>query len=72
MQIGELTRGGSPDLSPERDHIKIKDYMDKRVTSPAWGPPPPRKHALRLAKQRLCTCITVFCTFLCRHCTTTT
>ena len=46
--------------------------MDKRVTSPAWGPPPPRKHALRLAKQRLCACITLFSTFLCRHCTTTT
>ena len=24
------------------------------------------------AKQQLCTCITLFCTFLCRHCTTTT
>ena len=26
---------------------------------------------LRLAKQQLCTCITLFCTFLCRPCTTT-
>ena len=26
----------------------------------------------RLTKQQLCTCITLFCTFLCRHCTTTT
>jgi len=26
---------------------------------------------LRLAKQQLCTCITLFCTFLWRHCTTT-
>ena len=26
----------------------------------------------RLAKQQLCTCITLFCTFLCRQCTTTT
>ena len=26
----------------------------------------------RLEKQQLCTCITLFCTFLCRHCTTTT
>jgi len=25
-----------------------------------------------LAKQELCRCITLFCTFLCRHCTTTT
>ena len=27
---------------------------------------------LKLAKQQLCTCITLFCTFLCRRCTTTT
>ena len=27
---------------------------------------------LRLAKQQFCTCITLFCTFLCCHCTTTT
>ena len=26
----------------------------------------------RLAKQQICTCITLFSTFLCRHCTTTT
>ena len=25
-----------------------------------------------LAKQQLCTCVTLFCTFLCRRCTTTT
>ena len=24
------------------------------------------------SKQQFCTCITLFCTFLCRHCTTTT
>ena len=26
----------------------------------------------RLAKEQLCTCITLFCTFLCRHCCATT
>ena len=46
-QIGEVTCGGSPHLSCKRDHIKMRDYMDrrvtppKRVTSPTWGPPPP-------------------------------
>ena len=30
-----------------------------------------KKHRFRLAKQQLCMCITLFCTFLCRHCTTT-
>ena len=39
--------GGSPHLSCKRDQIKMRDYMDrrvtppKRVTSPTWGPPPP-------------------------------
>ena len=52
-QTGELTCGGSPHLSCKRDQIKVRDYMDrrvtppKRVTSPTWGPPPPRKQALK-------------------------
>ena len=25
----------------------MKDYMERRVTSPAWGPTPPCKQALR-------------------------
>ena len=29
---------GSPHLSCKRDHIKMRDYMDRRVTSPTWGP----------------------------------
>ena len=47
-QIGEVTCGGSPNLSCKRDQIKMRDYMDrldtqpKRVTS-IWGPPPPYK-----------------------------
>ena len=31
-----------------------------------------RSNRFRQAKQQLCTCITLFCTFLCRRCTTTT
>ena len=31
-----------------------------------------QSNRVRLVKQQLCTCITLFCTFLCRHCTTTT
>ena len=36
----------------KRDPIKMRDYMDRRVTppkrvsSPSWGPPPPCKQAL--------------------------
>ena len=51
-QVGEVTCGGLPHLTCKRDHIKMRDYMDrratppKRVTSPIWGPPPPCKQAL--------------------------
>ena len=43
-QVGEVKYGESPHLSCQRDHIKMRDYMDKRVTppkrvtSPTWGP----------------------------------
>ena len=46
-QMGEVTCGGSPQLSCKCDQIKTRNYMDrrvnppKRVTSPNWGPPPP-------------------------------
>ena len=51
-QVREVICGGSPHLSCTRDHIKMRDYKDrrvtppKRVTSPTWGPPPPCKQAL--------------------------
>ena len=51
-QIGEETCGGSPHLSCKRDQIKMKGYMDRRITppkrvsSPTWGSPPPCKQAL--------------------------
>ena len=45
-QIGEVTCGGSPQLSCKRGQIKRRDYMDRRVTSPTWGPPPPCNQAL--------------------------
>ena len=43
------------------------------TTSPPRPGVKSRKYGkFRLAKQQLCTCITLFWTFLCRHCTTTT
>ena len=33
-QVGEITRGGAPHLSCQRDKIKTKDYMDRKVTPP--------------------------------------
>ena len=53
-QIGEVTYGGSPYLTCKRDQIKRGDYVNrrvtphKRVTSPAWGLPPPCKQAVRI------------------------
>ena len=47
-QVGEVTCGRSPHLSCKRDQIKMRDYMDRRVTSPTWGPPPPCKQALKI------------------------
>ena len=51
-KVGEVICGGSPHLSCKRDQIKMRDYMDrwvtspKRVTLPTWGLPPPCKQAL--------------------------
>ena len=35
---GEVTCGGLPHLTCKRAHIKMRDYMDRRVTPP-WGLP---------------------------------
>ena len=51
-QICEVTCGGSTHLSCKRVQIKMRDYMDRRVTlsprvtSPTRGPPLPCKQAL--------------------------
>ena len=47
-QVGEETCSGTPHLSCKRDKIKMRDYMDRRVTSATWGPPPPCKQALKV------------------------
>ena len=46
-QVGEVTHGGSTNLSCKHNQIKMKDYMDRRLTSPTWGSPPPYKQALK-------------------------
>ena len=51
-QKGEVTCFWSLHLSCKRDQIKMRDYMDRRVTppkrvpSPTWSPTPPCKQAL--------------------------
>ena len=47
LQVGEVTCGGSPHLTCKREQIKMRDYMHRWVTSPAWGPVPPCKQAVR-------------------------
>ena len=55
-QIGEVTCRGSPHLLCKRDQLKMRDHMDRlvttpnQVTSPTWGPPPPCKQALNPVK----------------------
>ena len=50
-QLREVTCGGSPHLSCKRDQIKMRDYMDRRVT--------PRKRIPHLHANRPLT----FCSF---------
>ena len=52
-QVGVVACSGLPHLTCKRDPIKMRDYMDgrvtppKQVTSPSWGPPPPCKQVLK-------------------------
>ena len=58
-RVGEVTWGGLPRLTCKRDHIKMRDYTDrrvtppKRVTSPIWGTPPPCKQTLNMTFTRV-------------------
>ena len=51
-------REGWPHPSCKRDQMKMRDYMDTRVTTPkwvtipTWGPPPPFKQALKVSPAR--------------------
>ena len=49
-----------------RDNRELKQRRGRRQQERQ------KSNWFRLAKQQLCTCITPFCTFLCRRCTTTT
>ena len=44
-QVGEVACSGSPQPSCKRDQIKMRDYMERRVTPPTWGRP--RVHVTR-------------------------
>ena len=51
-QVGEVTCNGLPHQTCKRDHIKMRDKMERRVTppkrvkSPIWGTLPPCKQTL--------------------------
>ena len=57
-QMGEVICGRSPHLPCKPDQIKMRDYVDrrvtppKRVTSPTWGPSPQCKQALKEHEQK--------------------
>ena len=40
-QVGGVTCGGSPHLSCKRDQIKMRNYVDRRVTHQSGLPHPP-------------------------------
>ena len=50
-QVGEVTRSCLPHLACKGDKIKRRDYdMDRRVTSPTWGPTPQCKQAQKVQR----------------------
>ena len=49
-----LHGGWGPHLSCKRDQIKMKDYVDRRVTPPTWGPPATCKQGLKGLYHALC------------------
>ena len=64
-EVGEVTCGGLPHLTRKRDHIKMRDCMDRRatppkqVTSPTWGPLPSCKQALNMGVMRVEDCVQI-------------
>ena len=50
-QIGEVTCGGSPQLSCKRDQMEMRDNMTGGLPPPNWGPPPPCKQALNIPQR---------------------
>ena len=62
MPRGKYLFKGRHQFGGELKQIKDDDEVNKKG----------KNNRFRLAKQQLCSCITLFCTFLCRSCTTTT
>ena len=57
---------------PANAGVTYNDNRDLRIRQQLRQRERQKSSRLKLAKQQLCTCITLFSTFLCRHCTTTT
>ena len=64
-------RGGGQKAS-QRPILECSRKLKQRRRRRRWQQERQKSNRFRLAKQQLCTCITLFSTFLCRHCTTTT
>ena len=65
-QIGEVTCGGSPHLSCKRDQIKMRDYVDRRVTHQSGLPhlpEVPHLHVNRPLVVSFVSCFFVLCYF---------
>ena len=66
-----ISNGNRTEWSPIRSVI-IRLIRELKQRRRRWQRERQRSNRLRLAKRQLCTRITLFCTFLCRRCTTTT
>ena len=51
--------------------MRFSQYLRAYATTTATATRTPKNKMFILAKQKLCKCITLYCTFLCRRCTTT-
>ena len=60
---------GSVKDKTKTQHKLLRSLTTTTTTTSRGGQ---KCNRFRLEKQQLCTCITLFCTFLCRRCTTTT
>ena len=69
-QLQSLINRGN--LKPSRETLRNHDNRKLKQRRRRRQRERQKSNRFKLAKQQLCTCITLFCTFLCRRCATTT
>ena len=77
LEIGREKRPGKSALGtrlffPANAGVTYNNNRDLKIRRQGRQRERQKSCRLKLAKQQLCTCTTIFSTFLCRHCMTTT